>query len=280
MNMKQLFALQKWLGPMIRQPLQENHLLPAISPFGTETEKEAEQNITHTSTLKPFQRVQIYHQQYWWRLVKCLQKNFPVLARLFDYEDFQNRLAGPYLSHSPPAHWALCRLGETFPQWIRSNYQEEDRYLVTTAAEIDWAAGEAFLVGALPRIDFAKLSPEETLSKTLTLQPHVYLFSLHGDFFTFREEFLKQEPEYYNSNPFPQMIYGENHFVLYRTLDNVVTWRKVSRAELWVLSQFKSGNTIERVCALLEENGGEILEEALLQIPFWFKQWTVFEWLG
>ena len=47
-----------------------------------------------------------------------------------------------------------------------------------------------------------------------------------------------------------------------------------------MLSLFKEGNTIEKACERLEEEGGTSYEEALLQIPFWFKQWTVLKWFG
>ena len=81
--MTSLFELQEWLGALIAQPLQLDHRLPNLSPFGTPIEKEIEKYVAPSPTLKPFQRVQIYHQQYWWRLVKCMQQNFPMLVRLF-----------------------------------------------------------------------------------------------------------------------------------------------------------------------------------------------------
>jgi hypothetical protein len=278
--MSELFEVQKWFGAMIAQPMQTNQLLPPLSPFGTDTVCEAEKYIAPSPTLAPYERVQIYHQQYWWRLLKCLQKNFPTLSRLFGEEDFQNHIAIPYLAEEPPSHWSLCRLGETLSRWLERHYREEDRYLVITAAEIDRAADEAFWIGALPQIDFATLSTEQTLCKRLFLQPHLHLFSLQGDFFTFRDEFLKQEVAYYNTHPFPEMVYGEYHFVLYRTPKNVVSWKQLSYPEYWVLSQFKEGETIEKVVQKIETKGGDVLEKALSQIPFWFKQWTVLEWFG
>ena len=180
----------------------------------------------------------------------------------------------------PPSHWALCQLGENFEEWLKIYYQEEDSYLILTAAEIDWAAGKTLWMGTLPSVDFSGLTPEETLSKRLILQPTIHLFSLRGDFFTFREEFLKHEPEHYNTHPFPEMSYGEHHFVLYRTPKNVLSWKEITMAEFQMLSSFKEGHTIDGACAEIEEKGGESFEEALSQIPFWFKQWTVLEWFG
>lgn len=268
-----LSEMQHWFGTLISQPLQLDEMLPEISPFGTHIHQEAEKYIASSPTLKPYQRIQIYHQQYWWRLLKCLQENFPTVLRLFGYEAFQSIFAIPYLATSPPSDWALCKLGATFPKWIEENYVGEDSYLVMKAAEIDWAAGCAFWAGESPLI-------ESYEREKLFLQPHVHLFSLYGDFFSFRAEFLKNPVEYYNTNPFPKITYGEQYFVLYRAPSNVVTWERVSHAAFTMLSLFKEGSTLDNACAEIEKIGGEILEESLAQIPLWFKQWTVLKWFG
>jgi len=273
-----LYALQQWLGALISQPLQEDHLLPTQTPFGTEMEQEVAKYVAPSSTLEPFQRVQIYHQQYWWRLIKCLQTNFPTLHRLFGYTDFQNHIAVPYLTAYPPSDWALCALGASLPHWLQENYHADDSYLVHRAAEIDWAANHAFWVPEGKEVHFEEMTQEEIGRKSFILQPFIHLFKLQADFFTFREQFLKNEPEYYNVNQFPSITYGNFYFVLYRTRKNVVSWKQLSQAEFWMLCQFKKRNTIEKVCSELEDMGGPLLEEALSEMPLWFKQWTVLKW--
>ena len=266
----------KWFGGMIAQPLRPDNLLPQHSPWGNDSLQEASHFIAPSKALNPLERIQIYHQQYWWRLLKCLQQNFPTVTRLFSTESFDQELAVPYLAAHPPSHWALSRLGETFPQWLEMHYHAQDRYLVTHAAQIDWAANHAFWVGSLPPAELTSLS----VKQNLVLQPHIHLFSLEGDLLSFREVMLENPPEYYNLNPFPSIHYGDQHFVLYRTPQNVVTWKQISRAEKVTLSLFSEGNTIQGACSVLEEMKGEVLEEALCQIPFWFKQWTVLSWFG
>lgn len=264
--------VQKWFGAMIAQPLQTDHKLPPTTPFRTETKTEAAKYIAPSPTLQPYQRIEIYHQQYWWRLLKSLQNNFPTVTRLFGYDAFNQMLAIPYLSANPPTHWALCRLGETFPEWIRHHYPHEDLYLVAISAEIDWAAQRAFWIGTLPSLD--------TETRVLTLQPHLHLFHLQADFFTFREIFLKQDVKYYTEHPFPDMEYGDYYFVVFRTLQNRVSWKKLSAAEFFMLSLFKGGNTLDKACAQIEEEGGAVFEEAEKFIPLWFKQWTELQWFG
>jgi hypothetical protein len=186
----------------------------------------------------------------------------------------------PILLLTPPSHWGLCRLGESFPTWLLEHYHHPDRYLVTHCAQIDWVTNCAAWTGTLSPFDFASLSSEEILATPLRLQPSIHLFSLEGDFFSFREAMLANPPEYYNSNTFPSMNYGDFHFVLYRTAQNMVTWKQISHAEKVILSLLQEGHTISQACAALEERGGGMLEKALAEIPLWFKQWTVLSWFG
>ncbi len=277
--MKKVSELQEWLGQLIAQPLQPNHKLPT-QRFSDDFLQETEKHITPSLTLTPLQRIEIYHQQYWWRLLKALQNHFPTVVRLFGYSSFQNELAVPYLSQYPPVHWDLNRLGHTFTHWLDAHYHHIDRYLVTHAASIDWAAQYASWIGPLSSVDFSALNTEERMVYPLTLQPHIHLFNLRGNLFHFRETLLQREVEHYNSSPFPEMSYGNYHFVLYRTAENMVTWREISQAEYELLSYFKQGSTIGEACSKIEEKGGESLAESLIHTPFWFKQWTVLQWFG
>jgi hypothetical protein len=280
MQMNSCHLLQNWLGKIIAQPLQKDERLPQRTPFGMLVEQEAREYIAESPTLKPHERVEIYYQQYWRRLLKCMELNFPSVVRLFGQQEFRCQLAVPYLSQFPPSHWSLECLGETFPQWLKDHYRETDNYLVVTSAEIDAAARKALTTKHLKSIKFFNLKPEEMITAQMVLQPHIRFFNLEGDFFAFREQLLKHEPAYYNTSPFPEISYGNLHFILYRSPCNVVSWKKVSEAEYGLLLLFKHGNTIENVCYELEEVREEWLEESLSQFPFWFQQWTVLEWFG
>lgn len=272
--MTTLSTLQEWMGKTITQSLQRSHELPEHSQM------QAMNYIAPSLTLKPHQRLEIYHQQYWWRLIKAMQDNFPTVFRLFGEGPFQWDLCVPYLSVYPPEHWAIFRLGEKFPEWLSTHYHAEDRTLVLTCAAIDAAVGHAYWCAQRPVVNFEHMSQKEILNQKLFLQPFIHLFELSADFFSFRENLLKNPSEHYNANAFPQMSYGKQYFVLYRTPTNVIAWRHISRSEFWMLSQFKKGSTINQACEKLEIMRGTLLEEALATIPLWFKQWTVLEWFG
>ena len=130
---------QQWFGSIIGRAIDEDSKMNPISPSGVLMEEEAAEHIAPSPTMRPAQRIQIYNQQYWWRLLNTLQESFPLVTRLFGYVDFNRIIGIPYLTKYPPRHWSLAMLGDRLSRWCLEEYQSEDRELVSQAAELDWA---------------------------------------------------------------------------------------------------------------------------------------------
>lgn len=278
---KKLFALQKWFGNLISQPLTFNHKIPSFTPQGNSIEEEAAQFISPSHTLNPHQRIEIYYQQYWWRLLNVMQENFPTVTRLFGYDDFNQKIAIPYLSDQPPQHWALCELGKGLFNWIQNHYRENDFNIVSTTVDIDWSALKAFWSKQEKAINPQTLTQEETsalLHQSIYLQPHISLFELFYDFFSFREIFLQKTVEFWKDHSFPELKKEHSYFVIYRHPKNYVAWKKISKAEHFILSYIHQGKTIEETLGFLEEQGGEPYEEASNFLPLWFRDWISLGW--
>ena len=151
---------QEWFAHVITTPLYEHD---AIQPYTTEgllVSEEAARYIVPSPTLRPHQRIQIYNQQYWWRLLNTLHINFPLVTRLFGRNAFNEQIAIPYLLRCPPNHWSLSLIGERLPAWISECYEEPDQTLVRHAAELDWAFTASYIAPQLPRLDLVRLTKE------------------------------------------------------------------------------------------------------------------------
>lgn len=247
--MRQLVEIQNWFGKALSVPLD--------SPLSAEA----------ATYLKPAKGLEIYHKQYWWRLLNCLQENFPLLTRLYGYEGFNQKIGVPYLSKHPPDHWALCRLGQSLPDWFEQDLERD-------CAKIDAASQKAFWIKSYKPIDFSVLNENEILSKKITLQPHVHLFELGGDLFSFREILLQEEVSYWQSHPFPEIRVGQSYFVLYRNPKNHVKWKELEREEHTLLTLFQKGSTIQEACDQLQAHEGGEWE----LLPLWFREWTFLKW--
>ncbi len=64
-------------------------------------------------------RLAVYHRQYWFRLLTALQDDFPLLARLLGFWEF-NGWAARYLVEAPPGGSNLQRAGDAFPAFLQA----------------------------------------------------------------------------------------------------------------------------------------------------------------
>lgn len=277
---KRLLELQQWFGSIISRPIDEESRINPTSPSGQAIEEEASYFITPSPTLKPHQRVEIYNQQYWWRLLSILHDIFPLVTRLFGYRDFNQVIGFPFLSKYPPDTWTLNSLGARLPEWIENDYQASDKGLVTNASRIDLAYNDDFVAAGYPPLSLDDLpSPEEVaslLSKTLYLQPFVTLFDMEYDLFTFREEMLCQDPDHWLKNDFPELKKDKHYyFTLFRNRKNNVIWEQVDEGEYFLLNLFAEGATIEGAIEQLERTRPDLAEMIAASLAAWFQKWAL-----
>ena len=276
---------QQWFGSIISRPIDEDSRMCPISPSGEPMEEEAALHIAPSPTLRPSQRIQIYNQQYWWRLLNTLQEVFPFLTRLFGYFEFNRTVGIPYLTKYPPRHWSLSLLGDRLSDWLKEEYRADDKELVVQAAELDWAFSCSFTEKAIPPVTLDQLSfPENTtiiFSKQLYIQPFIHLFAYDYDLFEYRKEFLKEEPDFWLNNEFPILDRSRSYYyVLYRTKRNDLSWKEISKAELFILKLLQSGASLEDVCNRLQEQSSAIYEAAEENLQPWFQEWAQRGWLS
>lgn len=287
---EKLKMTQQWFASIITRPIDENSEMMPISPKGMPMTEEAREFIAPSPTLQPAQRIEIYNQQYWWRLLSALHENFPLVTRMFGYHDFNMQLAFPYLVKYPANHWSLNNIGERFPRWIEEEYHAQDKTLVLLSAQVDLAFSDSFVAGELPKISLERLATPGDISsladQPLQLQPYVVLFRLPYDLFQFRQKFLLQEPEYWLQNDFPKLTHYDRdesgYFVLFRDKFNRIEFKQISQSEFLLLEQFELPTTIDAVCEWLElqSANSEVYQDAGKDLAEWFQNWISLQWLG
>lgn len=276
---------QEWFASIITRPIDENSKMNPVSPKGFPMKEEAKHYIRPNKVLAPHQRIELYNQQYWWRLLSNLHEIFPFLTRLFGYELFNQTIGVPYLIKYPPNQWSLNTLGSRLPKWIEEDYHEEDRELVLNAAKIDCAFNDAFLVHTMPALQLSQLPDPNDISSLLNLnlflQPHLHLFRFSHDLFALRKEMIKKEGDYWIDHDFPELPAEREYFyVLFRNSHQNISWEEVSHAEYILLESFKTGTSIEKACENLEEQASNILQEAFAHLALWFQKWVIRSWLS
>jgi len=268
---------QEWFASIITRPIDPQSHMNPISPSGVPMVEESKKYILPSPTLEPHQRIEIYNQQYWWRLLTVLHENLPLIVRLFGYFDFNQRIGFPYLCEYRPDTWSLNPLGTHVVQWMEDHYHEEDRQLVIDAAKVDVAYNDGFVVEGLPPLSTEEIPDmSEVIDMPLKLQPSVALFQMNYHLFPFRAKMLDQEPEYWEENEFPELVHGENILtILYRNRAHNMCWEEIDLAEHHLLTLFKQGTTIAKACESLERQSAQIVNQAEKNLASWLQKWVV-----
>lgn len=278
-----LQATQEWFAGIITTPLRNNQNIQAFSNAGVLIEEESTQYIIPSPTLKPHERVEIYNQQYWWRLLNTLNENFPILTRMFGYQGFNQKIGVPFLIAYPPNHWSLTVLGERLPAWILESYQEKDQSLLHHSAALDWAFTASYIAPEYPSLNLPLLlqgGPEKLLEYVFYTQPSIQIFAWNYNLLSFRQAFLSKGVDYWLENSFPSLETDKLYrVVLFRNKHNHVAWKEISEGELMVLGLFKEGVSLGKMCEILQEQDEALYNEIEQNLQEWIQEWAQNGWL-
>ncbi|MEX1012808.1 MAG: putative DNA-binding domain-containing protein [Waddliaceae bacterium] len=270
--------LQEWFASVIIRPVTENEEVNPISPRGNPIKKEAEYYISPSNSLKPHQRIEIYNKQYWWRLINFMQKNFPLTLSLLGYTKFE-KITIQYLMKYPPDYWSLTVLGRNYPEWIKENNELTDGKLIFDAAQTDLYFYLSSITTHFPSISKEAVIEENFLNKNIKLQPHVFLLKSSYDLLNIREIIINNDPEYSKKHSSSMCQKNNLYYVIFRNMNNNISWKKVRQAEYLLLGYFKEGVNILEACDWIKSQDSQVQETMMNKFHIWIQSWTQLGWL-
>lgn len=173
-----LLTLQRDFMRALREPVfgesrAATELAQRAGTTSTVFTRTATRHISPSAKLKPVERLELYHRQYWYRLLDSLAEDFPALRRLLGERRFW-RLAEAFLTATPSRSYTLRHLGEPLAAFLENHPRLAGPRPVHTVelARLEYALCEAFEQAELPPV------PADELAITpLALQPHLKLFA-------------------------------------------------------------------------------------------------------
>jgi hypothetical protein len=120
--MRELESLQRWLQAVITHSdsVEAGILSPEACSHLEVSVPGVESVVGRSTALTAVERLGIYRQSYYLRLVECLRAEFPaVLAALG--EELFDEFAADYLESYPPRSYTLNGLGGDFPVYLAQN---------------------------------------------------------------------------------------------------------------------------------------------------------------
>jgi hypothetical protein len=169
-TIEDLQALQREFFRIIRRPLQNGRDMHPVEGL--------EKFVLASETLTSHERLELYAQQYWWRLQRVMRVDFSVTQTFLTPALFQQVITN-YLSEFPSRYPRLKRVGIMLPSFLRETplLTEYQRSVASSIACVELAKIKVQHEGELPLLTLEALERSGSSVK-VRLQPFVQLLEL------------------------------------------------------------------------------------------------------
>jgi hypothetical protein len=287
-----LEQLQRAVFEVTRQPLTPSERLRPRLPDGRCVREIANALIKPNDRMTSFERLQVYSQQYWFRIMGSLSEDFPGLRSLIGGRKFE-KLAVAYLNECPSESFTLRNLGSRLEAWLRKRpeYIAGVERVAIDMVRLEWADIEAFDKLELPRIttaDSAKLDGDTVLR----LQPHLQLLDLAYPvdelLLRIRGKASKSDTASNAVLKFPRQARirrsslprpGKVYLAVYR-LNGIVYFKRLTRDAFALLQAMGEGKPLEKAIEISLVRSRRSLDRLGGQVQEWFKEWSSLGWFA
>ncbi|MCB0331384.1 MAG: putative DNA-binding domain-containing protein [Bdellovibrionales bacterium] len=169
-SVEDLKNLQRTFFDVIRRPL--------LSGDKMAPDERVPEFIAGNAVMKPEERIELYAQQYWWRLLDSLIDDFPMVSRAIGESRFRT-LIEQYLTHYPSASYTLRHAGNRLADFIRIRPELTEPFtgFCHDAAMLEYTIPEVFCAADSNPITLADLQADPT-ELNFALKPALTLLEL------------------------------------------------------------------------------------------------------
>ena len=222
-------------------------------------------------------RILNYNQQYWYRLFTVMQEEYPLLAYLHGYREF-NHLISDYLTECPSRHYSLNFLSEDLPAFIQNSKKWGSEINIETV-RLERIFIKAFDALQLQNdLSIIPLSQEDLAvlrDRGVGFQPSWYLFKENWNLVPLRKLIKQSEdPEKLKEKPKPI----KRFWCIYRQ-QNRLFQEELNRTQYLLLLELNKGVSLieafENLESQLNESEVTLLET---EVSNWFARWVSLGW--
>ena len=242
--------------------------------------------------LDSFERLQIYNQQYWWRLLGNFSEDFHGLQAVIGPRRF-DRLATAYLESCPSMSWSLRDLGEKLESFIAEHpaFVAPHEKLALEMVRVEWARIVAFDGPERPRLDparIAKIAPDKL---KIGLQPYISLIEMWhpiddllgklknaaietGSVSNAVSATRTRRRKRLLARPRKEPL----HLAVHRH-ELAVYYKRLEPAAYRILTALRDGETLDTACASALAGAKDLPEQSAAKVQAWFSNWMRLSWL-
>ena len=263
--MRPLEQTQREFFAALQMPLRRRSRagteLPAVDEgHSPEFLAKAEELLKHGPDLTPAESLELYHRQYWFRVLDSIAEDFPILRKMAGEEAFWT-LMEAYLLACPSTSFTLRHLGSRLAGFTASwqGIDETKRRWFSSIARFEYAHMEIFEAA-----EWEPVTPEQFATADLGLQPHVILLNLPvpADGCADLEEFSPEA-----ETPI--------HLAIWRGENGGAARCRLSPIEFVLLGRLRKGGTL---ASLFDEPTDQ--DPTPEEVSTWFANWQCRRWIA
>ncbi len=242
--------------------------------------------------LDSFERLQIYNQQYWWRLLGNFGDDFHGLRAVIGHRKF-DRLATAYLESCPSMSWSLRDLGEKLESFIagHSEFVAPHEKLAGEMVRVEWARVVAFDGEERSRLDPARIAKTAPEKLKIGLQPYISLIEMWHPIDDLLGKLREAKIETGSvSNAVAaartrrpkRLVARLRQAPLYLAVHRhelAVYYKRLDPAAYRLLTGLRDGETLDAACASALADSKELPEQSAAKVQAWFANWMRLGWL-
>ncbi len=279
----ELSVVQQWFYAVVTHPDgieagAESEDALKLAPM---SRGDLEKMVTRSGKVSARDRLAIYGNAYFARLIECLSELYPVLKQTMGQELF-NGFAFDYLQNHPSRTYTLARLGNQFADYLRETRPESETTAPDWAdflidlSELEWTIADVFDGPGIERETtlnetmLQNIPPDRWPDVRLRTSPCLRLIQWSfpvNDYYTD----ARKNPE---NKKFPR---AEDAWVAINRRDYIVRRHKLSRTQFRLLTELQHGQPIGEAIESAARTS-DLDDDALAaEIQQWFRDWSRFQ---
>ena len=277
---RSLDVVQRWFQAVVTHPagIEVGAVSDEAQALIRLDRGELEAVVRRSRNLTAAERISIYANAYYSRLLECLGANYPILKQTLGEEVFDS-FAFEYLQQYPSRSYTLDHLGESFAKFLQETRPEEEGeevgwpdFLIDLAT-FEWAIAKVFdgpgVEGKtlLTPEALQSFPPERFAEARLVPVPCLHVMTFRFPINAYYTAARRQEDV-----PVPDP--GEEHVVLTRR-DFIVRRYPLTAPQEALLSAILNGATVGEAIEAAAAVADDLDDEALAaELRAWFRFWV------
>lgn len=285
----ELSVVQRWFQAVVTHPngVEAGVESPDASTLVPITRDELEVMITRSERVSARDRIAIYANAYYARLLECLGDSYPVLKRTLGEEAFSGFAFG-YLQQYPSSSYTLGKLGERFADYLAETRPDCDTTgtvpgegtpawpdFLIELAHLEWAIAQVFDGPGMenkPMLQTGELAAgraEDWTQVRLQVAPCLRLLSTRFPLNAYYTEARRDACGAALAIPAPKPSY-----MAITRRDYIVRRHELTASQFLILKELQEGATLGEAIANAEAAAGMSEERFAAALTQSFQDWT------